>query len=363
MKKIMYQKADNRVSRFDSAFTLVELLVVVAIIGLLIALLLPAIQSAREAASKTQCSSNQRNIALALHNFCDTNHQLPCGFTTAHGPATTNNTQWYNPKESGGALGWGARVLPYIEMQGLYDSIVNAYVARGYGESLVTNWDAYVLRATNPVIPVSIGEIPISVWICPSCPGKDINDNGTAKGNYIGNCGSRRMGQAERRDITGSPTTGHASHSYANCNNGDYGGLFFQGHPDHNGMSGKQVGLGDITDGTTNTLMVSERSADRIKTSAIDIRRYPTAWIGGGDSRALGDVTFSTYYAINYKCTSCNPVGSTMEYPMACCVASQHPGGANAATADAAVKFISEQINAQIWANLASRNDGNVTNF
>jgi prepilin-type N-terminal cleavage/methylation domain-containing protein len=347
----------------QNAFTLVELLVVIAIIGILVALLLPAIQAAREAASRAMCSSNQHNIGIALHNFNDVNGKMPCGLTMAYNPQ--NNAVWNSPPFGNGALGWGARLLPYIENSGLYESIVQGYRAQGCNEALVGNWGQNVF---NTIIPASIYQTRIAIWVCPSCPGRDlaITTHNPSKGNYVGNVGAQRMGQTDRRDITGSDTSASQwYYKYANCNNGDYGGIFFQGHPSWNGQDGFQVSLDDISDGTSNTLLLSERSAEKIVIGTNETRRFPTMWVGTPEPRAMCDIGFSTYYTINYKCwpEMASGSGTIGEYPMASCAASQHPGGVNATTGDAAVKFVNEQINTTTWLYLGSRNDGEVSNF
>jgi hypothetical protein len=193
----------------------------------------------------------------------------------------------------------------------------------------------------------------------------DYGSHRISKGNYVGNTGAMRMGQGDRRDTTGSNLSTHASFRYANCNNGDYGGIFFQGHPSWSGQEGKQVNLDDISDGTSNTLLLSERSGEKVVIGTNETRRYPTSWIGTNEPRAMCDIGFTTYYAINYKCWPIEASGSgiTAEYPMACSAASQHPGGINATLADASVRFVNEQINATTWLNLGSRNDGEVTSF
>ena len=97
------------------AFTLVELLVVIAIIGILIALLLPAVQAAREAARRSQCTNNLKQIGLALHNYHDTHKSFPTGMVTfwpdPPGSHVTDEPVW----------GWAALVLPFIEQKPLHD--------------------------------------------------------------------------------------------------------------------------------------------------------------------------------------------------------------------------------------------------
>src|SRR4051812_40352926 len=92
------------------AFTLVELLVVIAIIGILVALLLPAVQAAREAARRAKCQSNMHNLALASLNYESAKKRLPVGFL-ATGPTTIES--W----------GWGVYLLPYLEEQSVYDQL------------------------------------------------------------------------------------------------------------------------------------------------------------------------------------------------------------------------------------------------
>ena len=91
-------------------FTLVELLVVIAIIGILVALLLPAIQAAREAARRSQCSNNLKQFGLAIQNYHDVQRVLPSGYIRIFGGAANPN---------GGNWGWGALILPYIEQGAL----------------------------------------------------------------------------------------------------------------------------------------------------------------------------------------------------------------------------------------------------
>src|SRR5262249_16260521 len=108
-------------------FTLIELLVVIAIIGVLIALLLPAVQAAREAARRAQCTNNLKQMALAAHNYDSANGSLPPGSSGGGMVANQSFTGvWRDPQRSccpWGHFGWAAQVLPFMEQTNLYNAI------------------------------------------------------------------------------------------------------------------------------------------------------------------------------------------------------------------------------------------------
>ena len=144
-------------------FTLVELLVVIAIIGVLVALLLPAVQAARESARRTQCSNNVKQIGLALHNFHDTHNALPPGAIDETAPATNAVRIKFNatfPTEHG----WAVFLLPYIEQKNLYDQY-----------TFQSDW-----RATGP--NQLVRESYLSTFICPSSPIQKRQDTSSAPG-------------------------------------------------------------------------------------------------------------------------------------------------------------------------------------
>ncbi|MDR2171849.1 MAG: DUF1559 domain-containing protein [Planctomycetaceae bacterium] len=362
--KTCERKSFNICGKCFLAFTLVELLVVIAIIGILIALLLPAVQAAREAARRMQCANNQRQIGLATLNFNDAKGKFPCGLTMGHNPTAV--TEWNCPTYDYGAIGWGARILPYMEQTALFEQIVNCYTTAGHDADLVTPWSAKIFETTagTGIIPFSISQIQLKNWNCPSRSNSDQNildptgplPRKFATSNYIGNSGNRQLGLADRRDITGN--MGHAQYPYAGCDRGDYGGLFFQGHPPFKGLSGFQPTLSDVKDGTSNTLMISERTRDVILyhcDNATTELRYPASWIGGYE-RGVHEIAFTTYYQPNIKCPARN--GSSQQFPGHSTVSSLHPGGVNVNKADLSGSFVSDSINATIWQAHGGRSDG-----
>jgi len=149
----VYSRSGTRDRKSPHGFTLVELLVVIAIIGILIALLLPAVQAAREAARRMQCSNNFKQAGLALHNYHSSVTSFPpgCLYTISAYPVSY---EW----------SWGAYILPYLEQQALYD-IFDFETPNGGGAL------HYALPWNTPV-----GTTMVSAFLCPSDPaGGNIN--------------------------------------------------------------------------------------------------------------------------------------------------------------------------------------------
>jgi prepilin-type N-terminal cleavage/methylation domain-containing protein len=222
----------SSLARQRTAFTLVELLVVIAIIGILVALLLPAIQAAREAARRSQCSNNLKQIGVALHEFHDTYKRLPPGAAVDQRP--------FGEHPTGAAWGssWMAYLLPFLERNALFEQLT----FRGN-----SGWDYQSPPGTRPN-NVAISNVTIGTYRCPSSPLPEYVANpppGTSGSvmmvTYVGISG------AVNGLIPGYPET------RVNSGNGGLsggGGVLFP-----NG----EIGLSALIDGTSFVAAVSEQ--------------------------------------------------------------------------------------------------------
>lgn len=298
-------------------FTLVELLVVIAIIGILIALLLPAVQAAREAARRSQCTNNLKQIALAVHNYHDTYKVFPIGnWTTAYGT-------------------WLVSLLPFIEQQALADRY--------------QPWPVGYSAAGN--LPVTT--VQLAAYTCPS----DSNSanaslySGVTFHNYVANYGNTTCSRAATlgTDSAGNPNR--------------YGGAPIVGMVVGVGSYNDKtylpaaVKMADIWDGTSNTLLVSET----VQGKGGDLRGF--AWWGYAchfetylppNSAEPDRVQFDSYCKPNEPG---NPpcVGATPEWTEQILAArSRHPGGVNAALCDGSVRFVAETIRLDTWRGLGT---------
>jgi len=275
--------------RRRSAFTLVELLVVIAIIGILIALLLPAVQAAREAARRMQCTNNLKQIGLALHNYHDTFKTFPPGWIVYEDASE-------DPIKDVAMFGWGTFVLPYMEQKPLYDQLAP---------------DQKTLQEVidNVTGGVALLQTPIDSYTCPSSKSDSLNDDtdfdGTAlaTSNYIG-C----RGFTDKRD------------NYAN-NGVLFGGCGKAGR-------GKSVSFSKITDGTSNVFAAGERPQ----------RARAGVWCGVekvNNKNAVAVATGVCSYKMNYP-------GNDDEARRG--FGSEHPDGANFLLCDGSVQFVSDLI-------------------
>jgi prepilin-type N-terminal cleavage/methylation domain-containing protein len=305
--------------RFRRAgFTLVELLVVIAIIGILIAMLLPAVQAAREAGRRTQCKNNLRQLALAAHTYHDANGHLPTSISPWSGETTPGSTPWFTGK------GWILTIMPQMEQTGLW-SQAKPFAETGH---FFSNQG---VRDPNPVMR-GIAKTILPFLQCPSDGlSKRISTTEfqwegieVAVTNYKGVIGDTRMGGAG----SAFPGTEPDTHNRPNCN-----GVFFR-----NSFANKIV-MGRITDGTAHTFMIGED---------IPFHNYHSAWL-----YANGDYC-SCHAPPNYFPRPPNPG----YWPNAMGFRSHHPTGLQFSMADASVQFVKATINHNLYRALCTRHGG-----
>ncbi|MGB8852010.1 MAG: DUF1559 domain-containing protein [Pirellulales bacterium] len=258
-------------SRFTSgrrAFTLVELLVVIAIIGTLIGLLLPAVQSAREAARRSQCSNNMRQVGLAVLNFESTKQKLP---------AFTDNFEYAGrPGQATGAsqpgYSWITHCLPYMEEVGLYNAIATCSTTTAGGKFARSPFDPLVQNVASGTdkraFQVNIGPLK-----CPTFAGDgnaETSTNGPSGGvSYAPAYNSLGVNVALTNYKANAGT--HLASSGTLANNGAFS------YPTTSGTVSRPNGLsmGGLADGTSKTVLVAE-SRERGYSSWID---GSTSWV------------------------------------------------------------------------------------
>ena len=330
-----------RANRRPGGFTLVELLVVIAIIGVLVGLLLPAVQSAREAARRMQCTNNQKQIALAMLMHADANGALPSGRLGCDNSSKPKDFNMRNceaagdsqPNSLGFDMTWhGAsafvQILPYIEQEALYDL---------FRVDEVALWQPTDWTSAYPGIRQALLQRPPS-FVCPS---DDLNLTG--------------------QDYSG-PGDGAATGSYAVCGGSCGPGfrcdslidpapqarLFFKYSNDGLFMYGRKIELREITDGTSITFMLGE-------TIEGDLRASVNMWSNGG----RGQTMRATATPLNFP--SGLDAGNGLLSPgINAGYASRHPGGALFSFADGHVVFVQESIDHLTYKQLATRANGDL---
>ncbi|MCY2988295.1 MAG: DUF1559 domain-containing protein [Planctomycetota bacterium] len=326
------------------AFTLVELLVVIAIIGILVALLLPAIQAARESSRRTQCGNNAKQLALSFQNYHDIYRKLPRYAMQSKNAAGTCG-QWQ---------GFSAHtmLLPYIEQQAVWDDVQQQY---NLATDLNAGWTSGFFT--------TVRRTPISTYRCPSDIASKFGAD-TGNNNY---------------PVCAGP-------SYAVWS-GLAPGVFSRD---------VETTYADILDGTSTTIMVGENilgDNDNATYSIADVVRAQ-AWAGttlnptdaqlaAYGQQCLGGIAshwshsgqnwispmfthsvFNTIAPPNWlfptcmNCTGCGSMDSDGAWP----ARSRHPGGCNHGMADGSVRFITNNVNLQTYQALGSKSGGEAVN-
>ena len=309
------------------AYTLVEMLVVIAILGILIALLLPAVLKVREAANRTQCANNLKQLALAAHHHHDAKGQFPTG---VHGVVLQDDVRYAE------GTNWRVELLPYFEQDNLYGK---------WDYRDCRNNIAGGMNATTAQV--------VQILLCPSDSLPDLvfhfNNEYVPQyawaygyygmSSYGGNAGKRSFPPAQQSQD----------------------GLFYVD---------SQIRLADVTDGASNTFLFGERSHhdpeyDRL-TYADEPSFYPLggfgAWAvvfatGGGNNAAN---LLSSSVPINYQVPPNSVAGDGAISDRLCAYGSGHAGGANFAFADGSVRFLSDSTPLATLQALSTRAGGEV---
>jgi prepilin-type N-terminal cleavage/methylation domain-containing protein len=364
--------------RRASGFTLVELLVVIAIIGVLIALLLPAIQAAREAARRSSCVNKQKQIALALNNYVSANKRFPPG--DLHGEAPADG--WKNGGNPGYTKPlrgptWTMQILSQLEEPGVAQDLQIVMQEFSHGQDDADN-------KTIKGAPRRVNSLKLDQFICPSAPqlSQETAADGTttnyssydfetiAKGNYVGNFGKGEWETAVRSMSTYDPSKvgifeigriiEKAGQTGGDDNTKNRGAWKY----------GKAQGVapGQIRDGLSKTIIVSEiRNYD----STRDIR-------GAWGLASMGGCSFTARNGINPpKETNgvqmhdvmggCDPDDRPAETDPRYCTRnrtdgkvwasarSEHAGGVVAARADGSASFYADSLDIRVWQQLCTR--------
>lgn len=317
------------------AFTLVELLVVIAIIGILVALLLPAIQAAREASRRAACVNNMKQIGLAVLNYEDTKGELPAGALYWRVLNRGDDDQYSTPISYGNIL---IELLPYIEQGSIYDQIVWKKQPP-FGPGL----------GSNPVMANGVGlnNLRIDAYICPSDEHPNDTD-GKYLHNYSASAGPHVVG-----NNTGCPCPLSANfNQYALPKNRTAGMLVPPVGPFS--RFDYHVKLRQITDGLSSTIFFGEVRPQCSVHAA-------SGWAFFGNGNGL----VTTIIPINYD-TCDRSDGQTdgckrdCNYGLELGFKSSHPGGANFTMGDASVHFITDSVDVWSYQYLGAIADGEV---
>ncbi|MFM8284462.1 MAG: DUF1559 domain-containing protein [Planctomycetaceae bacterium] len=352
--------------RARRGFTLVELLVVIAIIGTLVGLLLPAVQSAREAARRSQCTNHLKQWGLANHSHEDSYKRLPYGMLRRDGG------RWGHPEWDKGAPSWDRRfpllyqLLPYVEEVAFHRAWDQLNFGNNQRSNPLFGGDGTTMNPTNGT--AAVGQRLSSVLRCPSNTGPEWNESHSATGNGV-YARADYFASAGRRGYPGFSST-LPSLWYPLGPGSDYPGPSTGSATSarlaaSDGMFTRNVarGLKDATDGTSKTILMGERSNfdpvfDRCGPetgwSTTKMANWNWVWFG-----AEGNAFLGTGVPINMRIRDCVEYRTQIRYEDRLnSFGSQHGGGAVFAFTDGSVRFLNDSIDQNTFIALGSRAGG-----
>jgi prepilin-type N-terminal cleavage/methylation domain-containing protein len=341
-------------------FTLVELLVVIAIIGILVALLLPAVQAAREAARRMECSNHLKQLGLGLHNYHDINKRFPPGSF----PQYIVSGQWINYGTGGS---WHISILPFMEQQTIYELINIPNPPRGAAGS----WNGMPHVRETPFGNTTLAGTTVSYARCPSDSSPAVvhgdfgpiavtnyaASQGTMRMDYFGSCLQYNTQLRQLVDVNWYPNEhgpsaypgGHVANLWGDCRDaGSCSGVF--------GTLDYGASINEIRDGTTNTICIGEILPE----CAESYGRY------GNDMWSYSGISMKRFTNAPINFDTCpphdpaNPCDVATDSQAKRGFKSRHPGGAFFTLCDGSVRFLSENMDLTTYWRLGDRADGKV---
>jgi prepilin-type N-terminal cleavage/methylation domain-containing protein/prepilin-type processing-associated H-X9-DG protein len=360
----------------ERAFTLIELLVVIAIIGVLVGLLLPAVQKVREAANRMKCSNNLKQLALACHSYHDVNGSFPPGgmldpgWDQGAGGSWSGQGGWQADKGS-----WMVYILPHAEQDNLYRQIaqfglnvpkIDTMTRAAYHDA---NGNLVAAFSGLAVLPR-----PVPLFRCPS----DGYKTNMAFYNYAASYGVQNdygptcspnydpfIPQYCDGSKFGLSYCGCAGNYAGLCGGGGVGsGIFYEGQTPNS----QKINIAGVTDGTSNTLLLGEITAGNsdVESWSCCDEYHPRGWA------SFDNGATTVMVPLNYRCKHYDEVSSCDNSPgnevatnphnwnVCSGFKSMHTGGVNFAFGDGSVHFISQSIDQVTLIKLGVRNDGGV---